>query len=128
MSARAWTVANSIMLLMFLFSAVVQFNDPDPLPWMAIYIAAAVVCGLEIRRKTPMWAPLLLAVLALAWSGYIATRARDVPIIALFAEWEMRNIRVEEAREMYGLAIAGIWMLAILGVRWARGKAVGPAT
>ena len=128
MSARAWTVANSIMLLMFLFSAVVQFNDPDPLPWMAIYIAAAMLCALEVRRKTPMWAPLLLAVLALAWSGYIATRARDVPIIALFAEWEMRNIRVEEAREMYGLAIAGIWMLAILGARWARGKAAGPAT
>ena len=128
MSARAWTVANSIMLLMFLFSAVVQFNDPDPLPWMAIYIAAAIVCALEVRRKTPPWAPIGLAVIALAWAGWIATRARDVPIIALFAEWEMRNIRVEEAREMYGLAIAGIWMLAILGARWARGKAIGPAT
>lgn len=113
-----------IMLLMFLFSAVVQFNDPDPLPWMAVYIAAAVVCGLEIRRRTPIWAPLALTVIALAWSGWIATRARDVPISALFAEWEMRNIRVEEAREMYGLAIVGIWMLVIIGARWARAKAV----
>jgi hypothetical protein len=124
MNARAWTVANGIMLLMFLFSAVVQLNDPDPLPWMAIYIAAAFVCGLETRRRTPLWAPVVVAVIALAWSGYIATRARDVPITALFAEWEMRNIRVEEAREMYGLAIVGIWMLVIIGARWARGKAV----
>jgi hypothetical protein len=117
--AKLWTAANGIMLLMFLFSAVVQFNDPDPVAWMAVYLAAAAVCLVEIRRKTPRWLPMALGVIALVWSGSIAYRVRDVPISALFAEWEMRNLRVEEAREMYGLAIVGVWMLTIVAVRSA---------
>ena len=43
MQGRVWTLANGIMLLMFLFSTVVQLNDPDPLTWMAVYAAAAAV-------------------------------------------------------------------------------------
>ena len=124
MSARLWTVANLVMLLLFVFAAVVQFNDPDPLAWVAIYLAAALMCAMEMRRTTPIWAPAIVAAIALAWSGYIATRALDVPIGTLFAEWEMRNIRVEEAREMYGLAIVGTWMLVIAGVRLARKPAI----
>lgn len=120
MRSRLWTAANAIMLLLFVFAAVVQFNDPDPLPWMAIYLAAAAVCGLESRRKIRLWAPATVALTALAWSGYIATRARDVPISALFAEWEMRNVRIEEAREMYGLAIVGVWMIVIVSATMAR--------
>ena len=122
MKARLWTTANGIMLLLFLFSGIVQFNDPDPLPWLAIYLAAATVCGLEIRRRTPVWAPFALAIASLFWSASIAMRAHDVPISALFAEWEMRNLRVEEAREMYGLVIVGSWMIAVAGARWARRK------
>ena len=124
MSARLWTVANLVMLLLFVFAAVVQFNDPDPLAWVAIYLAAALMCAMEMRRTTPIWAPATVAAIALAWSGYIATRALDVPIGTLFAEWEMRNIRVEEAREMYGLAIVGAWMLVIAGVRLARKRTI----
>ena len=118
MAERFWTLANGIMLLMFLFSAAVQVNDPDPLVWMAIYGAAAVVCGLEIRRRTPAWAPLTLVLIALSWAGSIYYRVNEVPISSLFAEWEMRDLRVEEAREMYGLTIIGIWMIVILSVRW----------
>jgi hypothetical protein len=29
-------------------------------------------------------------------------------------------VGVEEARELYGLAIVGLWMLAIGGAAWAR--------
>jgi hypothetical protein len=114
MTRRFWTLANAIMLLMFVFSVVVQVNDPDPLVWMAIYGAAAAVCGLEIRRKTPAWAPVAIALIALVWAGSIYSRAHDVPISALFAAWEMRELRIEEAREMYGLTIVGVWMMAIV--------------
>ena len=124
MRARLWTTVNGIMLLLFLFSALVQFNDPDAARWMAIYLAAAVVCGLEIRRKVSSWAPVAVGLMALAWSGYLAMRAGDVRISALFAEWEMRDVRVEEAREMYGLAIVGIWMLAIVWAQWTRRHAM----
>jgi hypothetical protein len=117
---RLWTVTNAIMLLLFVFAAVVQVNDPDPLVWIGIYTAAAVVCGLELRRRTPAWAPLALSLLALAWAGSLYVGARDVPVASLFAEWEMRDLRIEEAREMYGLAIVAVWMLLIAAARWAR--------
>ena len=122
LTRHSWTVANGIMLLLFLFSAVVQLNDPDPLVWIAVYVAAAAVCGLEVRRRTPAWAPLALALVAILWAGTLYLRAHDVPISALFAEWEMRDIRVEEAREMYGLTIVGAWMLLVAAVGWARGR------
>lgn len=123
MKARFWTLANVIMLLMFLFSTAVQFNDPDPLVWMGIYGAAAVVCGLEIRRRTPAWAPAGVALIAIVWAGSLYYRAHDVPVSSLFAEWEMQDLRIEEAREMYGLLIVGVWMIVIASVGWRRAKA-----
>src|SRR5687768_2545882 len=102
MGERFWTLANGIMLLMFLFSATVQVNDPDPLVWMSIYGAAAAVCGLEMRRRAPAWAAAALALIALVWAGSLYYRAHEVPISSLFAEWEMQDLRIEEAREMYG--------------------------
>lgn len=122
MTERFWTLANGFMLLMFLFSAAVQFNDPDPLAWVVVYGAAAVICGLEIRRRSPAWAPVGLALIALLWAGTLYYRAHDVPISSLFAEWEMRDLRVEEAREMYGLTIVGVWMVVIVIVGWARAR------
>ena len=122
MPQRFWTLANAIMMLLFIFAGVVQFNDPDPLVWMAIYGLAAVVCGLEARRRGPVWAPIALAIIALVWAGTIYYRVRGVPIGSLFAEWEMRDLRVEEAREMYGLAIVGIWMVVIAAARRPRNK------
>ena len=122
MKERVWTLANGIMLLMFLLSAVVQLNDPDPLPWMAIYVAAAAMCGSEIRRRGPVWAPVAVALIALVWAGSIYYRASEVPIGSLFAEWEMRDARVEEAREMYGLTIVAVWMIIIASFRWTRAR------
>ena len=113
MKGTLWTVANVIMLMMFALSVVVQYNDPDPVAWMAVYGAAVVICGLEVRRSTPLWAALGLALVALAWAGYIAMRVHDVPLGALVQAWEMKDVQVEEAREMYGLTIVGVWMLAI---------------
>lgn len=124
LTERFWTLVNGIMLLMFLLSAAVQVNDPDPLVWMAIYGAAAGVCGLEIRRRGSTWAPVALAFIALVWAGSIYYRVHDVPVSSLFAEWEMRDLRVEEAREMYGLTIICIWMIVIVSVRWARRRRV----
>ena len=110
------------MLLMFLFSAAVQFNDPDPLTWIGIYGAAATVCALEIGRRLPVWVSVAIAVIAFVWAGSLYYRAHDVPISSLFAAWEMQNLRIEEAREMYGLAIVAVWMIVIAGVKWWRAK------
>ena len=121
MTSRAWTVANVIMLVAFVVSVVVQFNDPDPLLWAAIYALAAIICWLEIRRRTNPWLPTAAAVASLAWAATLAPRVIGrVPFGAMFAEFEMANAGVEESREMYGLLLIALWMIAVASAAWRR--------
>lgn len=126
MTNRIWQGANGLFLLMFAFSAFVQINDPDPLLWIAIYVAAAVVCAVELRRRrTPWWAPPAVGVVALIWAGTIAPRVMGiVPFGSMFEEFEMKDVRVEESREMYGLLIIAVWMLAIAYASARRRRAI----
>lgn len=120
----AWKVADALFLLMFVFSVVVQLNDPDPIAWMAIYGAAALACLLSLMGKLPWWFAVLTGIVALAWAATIAPRViGQVPFMDMFAEFEMKDIGVEESREMYGLILIGGWM-AILGHRAFWGKRV----
>jgi hypothetical protein len=32
-------------------SALLQYNDPDPFIWMALYLLGAVICFLAIKEK-----------------------------------------------------------------------------
>ena len=122
-----WTAANVIMLLAFLFSVAVQYNDPDPLRWMAVYGAAAAVCCAELVRRTRLGYPLAVALVALGWAATIAPRVLGVVRFAdMFAEFEMKNAGVEESREMYGLLIVAVWMGLVAlatGLRSARRRA-----
>lgn len=122
---RLWTIANAVMLLAFVLSVIVQFNDPDPLLWAAIYAVAALVCWLEIRRRTNPWLPAVIAAASLAWAVTLAPRViGKVPFGAMFAEFEMADIGVEESREMYGLVLIALWMIAVASAAWRRRSSV----
>ncbi|HMC54329.1 MAG TPA: transmembrane 220 family protein [Gemmatimonadaceae bacterium] len=43
-----------------------------------------------------------------------------IAFLSLFSQWEMKDIHVEEAREMYGLLIVAVWMAAIAVASWRR--------
>jgi hypothetical protein len=121
MTRHLWTVANVVMLLAFVFSVIVQFNDPDPVHWAAIYASAALVCGFELRRRTHPLVPAGIAALTLVWAATIAPRViGKVPFGAMFAEFEMANAGIEESREMYGLLIITLWMTAVAIAAWRR--------
>ena len=111
-----------LLLAAFLFSIVVQLNDPDPIVWIAIYAlaSAATVLGLFERGH---WAfPAILGVLTLGWAMSIAPRVMgSVPFLDMFGAFEMADVGIEESREMYGLLMIGAWM-AVLAVRRARRK------
>ena len=109
--------ANLAMSVLFLFSAGLQLNDPDPAAWVAIYGAAAAACGwmamAPARRLSTRMLPLAVALTAFVWAGLIAARAAGlVELPALFESWEMKDAAVEETREMYGLLIVGVWISA----------------
>ena len=116
-----WMSANAVMSLAFGFSVAVQVNDPDPLRWMAIYGAAAVCCVAELKRRVRAPYPVLLAAVALGWAGSLAPDViGKVRFGEMFAEFEMKNAGVEQAREMYGLLIVALWMLAVACAAWRR--------
>lgn len=116
-----WRAANIVALLVFAFSAVVQFNDPDPLVWMAIYAAAAAACGLELAGKGRWWLATAVAAVALAWSAALVPGVVGrVPFLEMFSAWEMKDRGIEESREMYGLLIAAAWMAVLALVQRRR--------
>jgi hypothetical protein len=76
---------------------------------------------LELRRRTSPAGPIVIAVVTLAWAATIAPRViGKVPFGAMFDEFEMRNIAIEESREMYGLVFIAAWMAAVAVAAWRR--------
>ena len=84
-------------------SAILQFNDPDPVMWILIYCIAATLCfGFALGRITFLIL-LLSGIMALAGGWYLFPEQ--------FQGFEIGNgdIRnIEEAREAVGLFIVGI--------------------
>lgn len=53
-------ILNLCLTALFLVSAVLQFNDPDPWLWVGIYLACAAICGFAAFGKYNRWAILLV--------------------------------------------------------------------
>jgi hypothetical protein len=107
---------NGLMAALFAVAVAVQYNDPDPLRWMALYGAACLVAVLVAVRGTVARAtPIVVGTIALIWSGYWAsTSAAALRIyIHMFDAWEMKNTPIEEAREASGLLIVALWMAIV---------------
>jgi hypothetical protein len=90
---------------LFLFAAALQYNDPDPLRWVAIYVAAAVSCAMTARGRTDWPISAVTAGIALGWALVLLPHAWRVPPFEMFNAWEMADERIEVAREMYGLLL-----------------------
>ena len=109
---------NAMMAALFVFAVVVQYNDPDPVPWMAIYSAAAGLCAVAaLRGRVPPIAPAIVGAVALAWALDWASGVRSLATYGhMFDSWEMKSQPIEEAREASGLLIVAGWMAILLGV------------
>ena len=44
-------IANIFFIIIFVLSAALQYNDPDPYFWIPIYLYAAWLCYISIRGK-----------------------------------------------------------------------------
>jgi len=113
------------MSLVFVASAVVQWNDPDPFVWMALYGSAALLAALVASGRDPRWRPALEAavfagcvffVLALAPALF---EARVEAVTSL----RMQSAGDERVRELGGSVIVLLYA-ATLVVRRARARGV----
>jgi hypothetical protein len=117
-------VVHSAGAVLFLFSAVVQWNDPDPLPWMAIYGAASILCVAAAMGLGRLRWPATIAGLAMVWAIVIFTGLADLTAFTrMFTTYEMMSADQEEAREILGLAIVILWMLGLVAEQLAAARA-----
>ena len=100
-------VANAGMAVLLLYAVAVQYNDPDPLVWVAMYGTAAAVAGVLAVRALPAWVPAIVGAIALAWCAWLASRVLG-----------QQPLFEEEGREMLGLLIAGGWMALDAAQLW----------
>jgi hypothetical protein len=113
-----WRTADGLMATLFVFAVVVQHNDPDPLRWMAIYAAAALVSVLAAWQGPTHGVTGLAALVglvaltwAIVWCADMSTPL--APLASLFGEFEMRDAQIEETREALGLGIVAAWCVSI---------------
>lgn len=111
---------SAVFAALFLLGVGVQLNDPDPLRWILLYLAAATASLLAAAGRNRWPLPAATALVALAWAAILAPGALgEARVTELVGAWEMKDSRVEEGREAYGLLIVFAWMavLALAGLR-----------
>lgn len=99
-------------LLFFMYAAIMQYNDPDPLHWIALYgIVAVANVGALMHRLSPLWialgtVPHIIYGLMLS-PNLLRTSAQA------FETMGMRNNLDELVREAWGTVICIAWMAGL---------------
>ncbi len=109
---------NLLFCLLFLFSAGLQYNDPDPYTWIPIYLYGAILCWLAFRQKFYPKAYLLgIIVFTIGALYYFFT---DDGVLDWIQKHDAENIAtsmkatkpwIEETREFFGLVILIVALL-----------------
>jgi hypothetical protein len=115
---------NGVMAALFALAVAVQYNDPDPLRWMAIYgLACGAAAVRAAGRSVPLAFVLAVGVIALAWGSAVAGNGPVRQVYRhMFDAWEMASLPVEEAREASGLFIVALWMGVLTVSEWRSRK------
>jgi len=101
-------IASGVFCGLFLLSVAVQWNDPDPAFWMALYGLAALLAGLGAAGRLPLWPNVAALALFLAffaaWSPALLGAREEA-----FTSFSMRAPGDEEPREAIGLLLCAAW-------------------
>lgn len=113
-----------ILSLVFLVFAGLQLNDPDPVPWMLVYVAISISCALVAFNKPAKWWLRGVTAAVGVWMIYASPAffrwaGGGFPDIA--GQMEDARPIIEETREFLGLLLAFAMMLVLL--RAARKRA-----
>jgi hypothetical protein len=100
----------SVMTALFLLAIVVQYNDPDPIPWMLAYALPTLLSGVAAFGRLPGGIAgavgLAYAVAASLWLPILANAS-----MSAFTTIGMQSQHDEEVREGLGLVLAAAWLL-----------------
>ena len=101
---------HGFLAVMFLAFAALQFNDPDPVLWIFIYGAMAVMCILAIFN---IYNIIAIAVLEISyivycfflWPGVAEWLDQENKSVLFDDVMKMEHPYIEESREFLGLVI-----------------------
>ena len=118
-------VFNIIFIILFIVSAALQYNDPDPYVWIPIYLYAALLCYWATRKR---YNPALYVVGLAVYTGYaIYLFFNKTGVLNWVKEHQAENIVqtmkatkpwIEETREFFGLLI--VIVVLIINMVWLR--------
>lgn len=117
-------IASAAMAALFLYSAAVQLDDPDPLRWAAIYLLGAAVSAAAAAGRLPWAAGAGVASIAALWCLVLVFRTLRGSFFDDSGR-EMLGI-VEEGRELMGLGLIAAWCGAMAFAARRRGRPGAP--
>ena len=122
---------NIFFICLFVLSAAVQYNDPDPYVWMPIYLSGAYICYLG---ATDRHYRLLTVISILVYVTYAAYLTVDVNGVwswwtehgaeSLVKSMKAEKPWIEETREFLGLLLLAL--AAGLNMFWYRKQKPAP--
>lgn len=105
-------VVNIFFIFLFILSAALQYNDPDPYIWMPLYLYGAFMCWQAFRKR---YEPFLYIVGLLVYAGYALFLLFDKDgVVSWAGDHNAENIVqsmkattpwIEETREFFGLLL-----------------------
>lgn len=104
---------NGLVSLLFVVSAVLQWNDPDPFGWIAIYLAGALACWVPRLHPRGWLVTLGVAAVAIGWAIWLSPILAEMRFDDLMDKMKAETPRIERSREFLGLAIVALWMLVV---------------
>jgi hypothetical protein len=108
MPPRLFRLLSALMFGVFLLSAGVQWNDPDPWLWIPLYGLAAALAALAAAGRLSLRANAAALVLFVVLFAFWAPGLRSARSDA-FTHWRMQSPADEAAREAGGLALCALW-------------------
>ena len=109
-----WRVTAILMTGLLILSAIVQWNDPDPLRWILCYSVSAIITLSSLVRPLPLSIPLIWGLVVLLSSLFVGM---DFLMSEEQFDWNsfwnviaMKNEAVELGRELGGLLLVTGWM------------------
>ncbi len=118
-------IVNVFFLVLFVVAAGLQYNDPDPYAWVPIYLYAAWLCFLALRKKFPA----LLYFIGIAACSVFAVFLffGTNGVLSWLTRHKAENIAqsmkatrpwIEETREFFGLLI--IIAVLVANLAWMK--------
>jgi hypothetical protein len=116
---------NIFFIIIFVISAALQYNDPDPYIWMPLYLYAALLCYLALKKD---YNPALYFIGLAVYIVYaIYLFFNETGVLNWAKEHHAENIAqtmkatkpwIEETREFFGLMI--VIFALIVNLIWLR--------